>query len=70
MLISSISIFLRAFITKLEVLPGMEVSDEIYKSILSNSLFILFKNKRDEKETYEGGRFIDAEIRAGEENLR
>jgi uncharacterized protein (DUF1684 family) len=48
----------------------MEVSDEIYKSILSNSLFILFKNKRDEKETYEGGRFIDAEIRAGEENLR
>ena len=49
---------------------GMQVSDEIYKSVLSNSLFIPFKNKANENETYEGGRFIDAEIRAGEENLK
>jgi uncharacterized protein len=35
---------------------------EIYKSILSDTLFIPFKDKTNEKETYEGGRYIDAEI--------
>jgi len=35
---------------------------EIYKSILSDFLFIPFKDKTNEKETYEGGRYIDAEI--------
>ena len=35
---------------------------EIYKSILSDSLFIPFKVKTNGKETYEGGRYIDAEI--------
>ena len=44
----------------------MELSDEIYKSILSNFLFIPSKDKTNGKETYEGGRFIDAEVRAGE----
>jgi len=35
---------------------------EIYKSILSDALFIPFKDKANGKETYEGGRYIDAEI--------
>jgi hypothetical protein len=35
---------------------------EIYKSILSDMLFIPFKDKTNGKETYEGGRYIDAEI--------
>jgi len=35
---------------------------EIYKSILSDFLLISFKDKTNEKETYEGGRYIDAEI--------
>jgi len=39
-----------------------EYTIEIYKSILSDSLFIPFKDKTNEKETYEGGRYIDAEI--------
>ena len=49
---------------------GMEVSDEIYKSILNNSFFILFKKWMNEKETYEGGRFIDVEVRADEKNFK
>jgi len=48
----------------------MEVSDEIYKSILNNSFFILFKKWMNEKETYEGGRFIDVEVRADEKNFK
>ena len=43
-------------------LAGKEYAIEIYKSILSDSLFIPFKDKTNEKETYEGGRYIDAEI--------
>jgi uncharacterized protein (DUF1684 family) len=35
---------------------------EIYKSILSDTLFIPFKDETNGKETYEGGRYIDAEI--------
>jgi uncharacterized protein (DUF1684 family) len=44
------------------MLNGKEYSMEIYKSILSDSLFIPFKDKTNGKETYEGGRYIDAEI--------
>jgi uncharacterized protein (DUF1684 family) len=43
-------------------LDGKERAIEIYKSILSDSLFIPFKDGTNEKETYEGGRYIDAEI--------
>ena len=39
-----------------------ECSIEVYKSILSDNLFIPFKDKTNGKETYEGGRYIDAEI--------
>ena len=39
-----------------------EYTIEIYKSILSDMLFIPFKDKTNGKETYEGGRYIDAEI--------
>ena len=38
---------------------------EVYKSILSDTLFIPFKDLTNEKETYEGGRYIDAEILPG-----
>jgi uncharacterized protein (DUF1684 family) len=41
---------------------GKEYPIEIYKSILSDSLFIPFKDMTNGKETYEGGRYIDAEI--------
>ena len=41
---------------------GKERAIEIYKSILSDTLFIPFKDGTNEKETYEGGRYIDAEI--------
>lgn len=44
---------------------GKEYSIEIYKSILSDTLFIPFKDKTNGKETYEGGRYIDAEILPG-----
>lgn len=43
-------------------LKGKEYTIEIYKSILSDYLFIPFKDKTNEKETYGGGRYIDAEI--------
>jgi len=43
-------------------LDGRERAIEIYKSILSDTLFIPFKDGTNEKETYEGGRYIDAEI--------
>lgn len=43
-------------------LNGKEYSIEIYKSILSDMLFIPFKDRTNGKETYEGGRYIDAEI--------
>ena len=38
---------------------------EIYKSILSDFLFIPFMDKTNGKETYEGGRYIDAEMLVG-----
>jgi hypothetical protein len=43
-------------------LNGKEYTIEIYKSILGDYLFIPFKDKTNEKETYGGGRYIDAEI--------
>ncbi|MDI7260454.1 MAG: DUF1684 domain-containing protein [Thermodesulfobacteriota bacterium] len=38
---------------------------EIYKSILSDVLFIPFMDRTNGKETYEGGRYMDAEILPG-----
>lgn len=46
-------------------LNGKEYTLEIYKSILSDMLFIPFKDMTNGKETYEGGRYIDAEILPG-----
>lgn len=45
-------------------LDGKQYTVEIYKSILSDMLFFPFKDKTNGKETYEGGRYIDAEILA------
>lgn len=44
---------------------GKKYAIEVYKSILGDSLFIPFKDKTNGKETYEGGRYIDAEILPG-----
>ncbi len=41
---------------------GKEYSLELYKSILSDTIFIPFYDKTNGKETYEGGRYLDAEI--------
>ncbi len=46
-------------------LSGKDFELEIYKSILSDTLFIPFKDLTNGKETYEGGRYIDAEILTG-----
>jgi uncharacterized protein (DUF1684 family) len=46
-------------------LDNKDYSLEVYKSILSDSLFIPFKDETNGKETYEGGRYIDAEILPG-----
>lgn len=46
-------------------LDGQEETIEIYKSILSDNLFIPFKDKTNGKETFEGGRYIDAEVLVG-----
>ncbi len=46
-------------------LDSKEYVLEVCKSILSDSLFIPFKDKTNGKETYEGGRYIDAEILEG-----
>jgi uncharacterized protein (DUF1684 family) len=46
-------------------LDGKEYMLEIYKSILSDTLFIPFKDKTNGNESYEGGRYIDAEIQPG-----
>jgi uncharacterized protein (DUF1684 family) len=43
-------------------LDGKEYAIEVYKSILSDNLFIPFKDKTNGKETYEGGRYLEAEI--------
>ena len=46
-------------------LDGKEYMLEIYKSILSDTLLIPFKDMTNGKETYDGGRYIDAEILPG-----
>jgi uncharacterized protein (DUF1684 family) len=46
-------------------LNGKDYPIEVYKSILSDLLFIPFKDMTNGKETYEGGRYIDAEILPG-----
>jgi len=46
-------------------LDNKEYAIEIYKSILSDFLFIPFKDKTNGTGTYEGGRYIDAEILVG-----
>jgi uncharacterized protein (DUF1684 family) len=46
-------------------LNNKEYAVEIYKSILSDFLFLPFKDKTNGTETYEGGRYIDAEILVG-----
>jgi uncharacterized protein (DUF1684 family) len=46
-------------------LNGSDYTIEVYKSILSDTLFIPFKDKTNGKESYEGGRYIDAEIQPG-----
>jgi uncharacterized protein (DUF1684 family) len=46
-------------------LDGKEYTVEIYKSILSDALFIPFKDRTNGKESYGGGRYIDAEILPG-----
>ena len=43
-------------------LNGKQYTLEIYKSILSDTLFVPFKDRTNGKETYEGGRYLDAEI--------
>ena len=46
-------------------LNGKDHTIEVYKSILSDMLFIPFKDMTNGKETYEGGRYIDAGILPG-----
>jgi uncharacterized protein (DUF1684 family) len=46
-------------------LDGKGEAIEVYKSILSDMLFIPFNDLTNRKETYEGGRYIDAEILSG-----
>jgi len=46
-------------------LDGKGYALEVYKSILSDALFIPFKDKTNGKETYGGGRYIDAQILTG-----
>jgi uncharacterized protein (DUF1684 family) len=46
-------------------LNGKDYTIEIYKSILSDMLFIPFKDRTNGRETYDGGRYIDAEILSG-----
>jgi len=41
---------------------GKEYSLELYKSIGSDMIFIPFYDKTNGKETYEGGRYLDAEV--------
>jgi len=43
-------------------LDGKQYAIEIYKSILSDTLLVPFKDKTNGKETYEGGRYLDAEV--------
>jgi uncharacterized protein (DUF1684 family) len=41
---------------------GKEYSLELYKSIGSDMIFVPFYDKTNGKETYEGGRYLDADI--------
>jgi uncharacterized protein len=41
---------------------GKEYALELYKSILSDAIFIPFYDKTNGRETYEGGRYLDAEF--------
>ena len=50
-------------------LDGQEYRIEIYKSILSDNLFIPFKDKTNGKETYEGGRYLETEIQLGYQTI-
>jgi uncharacterized protein (DUF1684 family) len=43
-------------------LNGKQHVLKLYKSILSDALFIPFKDRTNGKETYSGGRYLDAEI--------
>lgn len=43
-------------------LAGKEYSLQLYKSILGDRIFIPFYDKTNDRETYEGGRYLDAEI--------
>ncbi len=43
-------------------LDRREYSLPLYKSILSDTLFIPFRDKTNEKETFPGGRYLDAEV--------
>jgi uncharacterized protein (DUF1684 family) len=43
-------------------LEGKDYSLELYKSILGDRIFIPFYDKTNGQETYEGGRYVDAEI--------
>jgi uncharacterized protein (DUF1684 family) len=44
------------------VLGGKHYTLELYKSILGDKIFIPFYDKTNGQETYEGGRYVDAEI--------
>ena len=44
------------------LLEGKEYSLELYKSIGGDVIFIPFNDRTNGKETYEGGRYLDAEI--------
>ena len=46
-------------------LDGKTYEIEVYKSILSDNLFVPFKDRTSGKETYELGRYLDAEILPG-----
>ena len=43
-------------------LEGKDLTLELYKSIGSDAIFIPFYDKTNGKKTYEGGRYLDAEI--------
>ena len=47
------------------MMNGEKYTVEVYKSILSDTLFIPFRDKTNGRETYVGGRYVDAEILPG-----
>jgi len=50
-------------------IDGKDCSLEVFKSILSDNLFLPFKDKTNGKETYEAGRYIETEILPGYQML-